>query len=733
MGAAFARELPSENSTMKRLTIFILILTPSLFAVPCAAVAGGKADRIHQQGLKALSRGENDQAVELISRAIAVDPTEHRYYNDRGVAFKRAGNLDRAVADYTKALEIKPDFANALNNRGVAHIERGNFEKAIEDFAGALEYGGFKSKIYTNQGLAYAMAGKHPEAVENFRKAVSYRPLDYRSFLMMGRSLVRMGRKEDALKMYQLAQGLVKDAKIVDLLEARITRLELSLDRPKPVPTNPVTSGSGSKEPPGNTENLLPEPSPDSVRALDEITRRRALASFSPAAMEIYKRGREFQEKSDTRKALVRYEDALHLEKRNRNIRSAAWSLLEIGRVRASLGTQLRAIPNFKKALRIFNRLGASDEQILTMAELASAYSAVGLNQKAAGFYSRAREAAVSQGHMKLAARLGKMQLAAASKPNRRDAKPGPPKNSRHVKGDDQPEPGQRSAHLNRIGRGPVDWDKSSKKKKMATAMETLATRKAAAVNPRPEPTKTQPPVREVFWIKGAEPAEITIKEYLGQLKKFRAAGDEINMIHVLDLLAGRYAKLKKYDGVVHCLTASLALREKLGLKKGLAALLIKSGLVKDKVGRSAEALEDFTRAVSLSGNGKAGLRKSIHGKAIRTANRMGLDSRSALAALKALWKARASGNERDETRAFYRLARLYEKAGRPTDAVKYYRKSAASMAVQEAELLKKIGRKEQAVRTLGQAMGAFKKLDYSRYLRMIEKSKKRDTLSRRR
>ena len=71
-----------------------------------------------------------------------MNPNEYKYFNDRGVAYKRLGDLEKALADYNKSLEINPHYTNALNNREVVYLEQGHYDQALTDFNEALKYGG---------------------------------------------------------------------------------------------------------------------------------------------------------------------------------------------------------------------------------------------------------------------------------------------------------------------------------------------------------------------------------------------------------------------------------------------------------------------------------------------------------------------------------------------------------------------------------------------------------------
>ena len=110
----------------------------------------------------------------------------------------------------------------------------------------------------------------------------------------------------------------------------------------------------------------------------------------------------------------------------------------------------------------------------------------------------------------------------------------------------------------------------------------------------------------------------------------------------------------------------------------------------------------------------------------------MGLDASAVLRAFKELWQARKAGDVQAETHALLHLGTLYDKARKPAQALDYYERSSASMLADKARIYETLGWKEQAQQSYNQALEAFKKLDYSRYLRMMRDIGKSESISRR-
>jgi len=137
---------------MKRNIIFPLFLFAIFILFSLLGCSGGMED--FEKGTNALSRGEYDLSIELLSKAIKsgqLSSKVHSYaYGNRGLAWAEKGAFDKAIADQTKAIEINPKFAFGYSNRGLAWEEKGAFDKAIADHKKAIEIDLKFSEGYNN-------------------------------------------------------------------------------------------------------------------------------------------------------------------------------------------------------------------------------------------------------------------------------------------------------------------------------------------------------------------------------------------------------------------------------------------------------------------------------------------------------------------------------------------------------------------------------------------------------
>jgi len=82
-------------------------------------------------GLIAHQVGKNDLAVELISRALIIEPDYAEAHNNLGVALKELERFDEAISSFHKVLAINPDHPEALNNLGLTLQDVGNLNEAF--------------------------------------------------------------------------------------------------------------------------------------------------------------------------------------------------------------------------------------------------------------------------------------------------------------------------------------------------------------------------------------------------------------------------------------------------------------------------------------------------------------------------------------------------------------------------------------------------------------------------
>ncbi|KPA15716.1 O-linked N-acetylglucosamine transferase, SPINDLY family [Candidatus Magnetomorum sp. HK-1] len=91
-------------------------------------------DALHLLGLIAGQRGQLDQAINLIQKAIDIFDRESSYHSNLAIFLARSGALDLSIEAYQKALTLCPDDPGILNNFGMALYYQKKFEQSRDCF-----------------------------------------------------------------------------------------------------------------------------------------------------------------------------------------------------------------------------------------------------------------------------------------------------------------------------------------------------------------------------------------------------------------------------------------------------------------------------------------------------------------------------------------------------------------------------------------------------------------------
>ena len=119
------------------------------------------------RGLAYYGKGEYDKAIEDFTQAGGA----HSYYW-RGLAYLRKGLYNKAIQDFTRAIDLNPTKDKFYQQRALAYLGKGLYEKATEDFTKAIELNPHNPEYYRNRGIAYELMGLYDKAQEDFKKAM---------------------------------------------------------------------------------------------------------------------------------------------------------------------------------------------------------------------------------------------------------------------------------------------------------------------------------------------------------------------------------------------------------------------------------------------------------------------------------------------------------------------------------------------------------------------------------
>jgi tetratricopeptide (TPR) repeat protein len=156
------------------------------------------ADALHLFGVVALQQGDPQRAVELIGRAIAVNPSVAAFHSNLAEAYRALGQLDRAAGCCQLALRLQPNYPEAANNLGLILQAQGKGQAAIPQFREALRLGPDAPMVHNNLGNALRLEGDKAGALACFRQAVQLGPDLAEAHSNLGQLLLELRQLKEA-------------------------------------------------------------------------------------------------------------------------------------------------------------------------------------------------------------------------------------------------------------------------------------------------------------------------------------------------------------------------------------------------------------------------------------------------------------------------------------------------------------------------------------------------------
>lgn len=157
------------------------------------AIDPRNAAAIHLLGVIAYESGAGvPEALELVERAIGIDPHQGKFYNSRGALNYAEDRDHEATADFRQATLLMPDDSQAWNNLGNALLRQGQVVDAEQAFRRALSRQPAPVAAINNLGVALKRRGQFDKALICFREAILHDPSYVDANFNLGELLYQM-------------------------------------------------------------------------------------------------------------------------------------------------------------------------------------------------------------------------------------------------------------------------------------------------------------------------------------------------------------------------------------------------------------------------------------------------------------------------------------------------------------------------------------------------------------
>lgn len=168
-------------------------------------------DALHFMGILAAQTQRAEMGVQLIEKAIAINPFQAAFFSNLGNSLMTLSRFEEAVKAYAKAISLKPGFEQAHCNLGNAYKALHRFPEATKAFQDALRIQPQMPEARANLGHTLSALGQDAQALEHFRSAIAMRPGFAQAYLGLSHSLHNLRRNTEALDAVRQAVALAPD------------------------------------------------------------------------------------------------------------------------------------------------------------------------------------------------------------------------------------------------------------------------------------------------------------------------------------------------------------------------------------------------------------------------------------------------------------------------------------------------------------------------------------------
>jgi tetratricopeptide (TPR) repeat protein len=168
-------------------------------------------DALHLLGVLALQTLRTESGVEMIAKAIELNPNSWGAYNNLGNGLRDLGRLDAALGSFETSIALRPNFAEAHNNRGIVLQDLSRLEDALASFDTAIALKSDYPEAHNNRGTVLQKLKRTMDAAASFDTAITLKHDYAEAYNNRGNLAKDLGNLENALADFDRAIVLRRD------------------------------------------------------------------------------------------------------------------------------------------------------------------------------------------------------------------------------------------------------------------------------------------------------------------------------------------------------------------------------------------------------------------------------------------------------------------------------------------------------------------------------------------
>ena len=163
----------------------------------------GNPDALQRRGVLAFLRGDPSEAVELLSRTMAIRGDDATLCGHLASALMACGNLDEAISYWQRALELAPDYAAACVSLGNAYFAKSEIESSELAYRKGIELAPDNPKAFVGLARVLHFGNRNKEAEAALHEALELAEDAPEVCNLVGTVLLETGRLDAALELFE--------------------------------------------------------------------------------------------------------------------------------------------------------------------------------------------------------------------------------------------------------------------------------------------------------------------------------------------------------------------------------------------------------------------------------------------------------------------------------------------------------------------------------------------------
>jgi predicted O-linked N-acetylglucosamine transferase (SPINDLY family) len=166
---------------------------------------------LHVLGLIKASQKKYQEAADLLSKAVRLNPNEASIQYNLAKSLADCGSFRESIPHHKKAVELMPNNPEVLLNYGITLGALTSYEDALQIFDKAISIHPSYAEAFLNRGLIFAVLNRLDEANISFESAIQINPNSNEAWFNKGVVLTGLNRLNEALNAYISAINLNPD------------------------------------------------------------------------------------------------------------------------------------------------------------------------------------------------------------------------------------------------------------------------------------------------------------------------------------------------------------------------------------------------------------------------------------------------------------------------------------------------------------------------------------------